>query len=108
MNTLVAGAALALVVAGYPLYELVTSGDLDATSAVIRGAVVVAACAAGITAIVRLALGYEEQGQHQRHSKLNALFSDMEDAMATGTLSDEAAADGGSGEPGAATPSPAD
>ena len=95
MNSLTAGLLLALLVVGFPLYQLVTTGQLDSTSAMVRGGVVAGGCAAGITAIVRLALSWEADAEYQRARKLNSLFSDMEGAMTEGTLKDEDAADEG-------------
>lgn len=89
MNALTGGILLALLVVGMPLYELVTTGQLDTTSALVRGGVVAAGCAAGITAIVKLALGWENAAERDRARKLNSLFSDMEGAMSAGTLKDE-------------------
>jgi hypothetical protein len=89
MNSLVMGAAIAALVAGYPLYQLVTAGDLDATSALVRGGIVAVACTAGVAAIGRLALGYEAEAATSRTRKLDALFSDMEGAVAAGTLKDD-------------------
>jgi hypothetical protein len=89
VNTVTAGALIALLVVGYPLYELVTTGQLDSTSALVRGGVVAGCCAVGITAIVRLALSWEDAAERERVRKLDSLFSDMEGAMAEGTLTAE-------------------
>jgi hypothetical protein len=91
MNALRGGVLFALLVAGAPLYQLVTTGQLDTTSALVRGGIVAAGCAAGITAIVRLALSWENEAARDRTRKLNSLFSDMEGAMVSGTLKDEEA-----------------
>jgi hypothetical protein len=93
MNALTAGAAVALVVVGYPLYQLVTTGSLDATAAVGRWGVVAAGCALGITAIVRLVLSWEADAEHIRRRTLNSLFSEMEDAVSDGTLKSEEGTD---------------
>jgi hypothetical protein len=93
MNALTAGAMVALVVVGYPLYQLVTTGSLDATSAVVRWGVVAAGCALGITAIVRLALSWEADAEHVHRRKLDSLFSEMEDAVSDGTLKSEEGTD---------------
>ena len=89
MNALGAGVLLAVLVAGAPLYQLVTTGQLDATSALVRGGIVAGGCAAGIRAIVRLALDWENAAERDCARKLNSLFSDMEGAMVQGTLKDE-------------------
>lgn len=89
MNALPAGALIALLVVGYPLWELVVSGQLDSTSALVRGTVVAVACTAGITAVVRLALSWESAAQRQQGKELDALYSDLEGAVADGTLTPE-------------------
>jgi hypothetical protein len=61
-----AGAALAALVAGPPLYTLVQAGGLDLVTALQRGAVVAAGCALGATAIARLVSAYEREGDRQR------------------------------------------
>jgi hypothetical protein len=89
MNAVTAGALIALLVVGYPLYQLVTTGNLDATAAVVRGGIVAAGCALGIAAIVRLALSWEADAEHTRRRTLNSLFSEMENAVADGSLKSE-------------------
>lgn len=86
MNTVQAGTAIALAVAGWPLYTLVTNGDLDATTAVLRGAVVAAGCVYGVNLIVRLATRFEAEADIAKKRKLDKLFTDMEGAVAEGTL----------------------
>lgn len=89
MTTAQAGTAIAIAVVGWPLYHMVTSGDMDATTALIRGAVVALACVYGVSLIVRLATRYEADGESARRKKLNQLFTDMEGAVVQGTLSDQ-------------------
>jgi hypothetical protein len=101
MNALAIGVVVALLVVGYPLYELVTTGQLDPTSAVFRGAVVAGLCAAGVSAIVRMALSWENATEQDRAERLNALFTDMEDAKEAGTLKDEDTPPPDPGTPGA-------
>jgi len=101
VNALTAGALLALLVVGYPLYQLVTTGGLDATSALLRGGVVTGACAVGITLIVRMALTWENEAERSKARRMNSLFSSMENAMQDGTLKEEDAARPGAA-PGAA------
>ena len=91
MNNASAGITLAALVAGWPLYELVAGGDLDLTTAVVRGGVVAVGCAIGIGWVVRIASDYEQEIRRDKSRQLNALFSDMEDAMTTGALQDEEA-----------------
>ncbi|HEY6798012.1 MAG TPA: hypothetical protein VI248_25330 [Kineosporiaceae bacterium] len=86
MNALAAGAVIALLVVGYPLYQLVTAGSLDTTSALLRGGVVAVGCALGIAGIVRLALSWETDSRRSRQHQLNTLFTDMEGAVADGVL----------------------
>ena len=102
MNAVTAGVVLAVLVVGYPLYELVTNGELDTSSALMRGALVAGACAAGVAAVVRLALGYEHNEEQKRAHRLNTLFDDMEGAVADGALKE------GEEAGGEAAPSPGD
>jgi len=89
MNAVSAGVLIALLVVGYPLYDLVTTGQLDGTSALLRGAVVAGGCGVGIMAIVHLALSYEDAEHHRRERRMNALFTEMEGAAKVGLLADE-------------------
>jgi hypothetical protein len=98
-----AGTAIALAVAGWPLYRLVTAGDMDASTAVLRGAVVVVACVYGVSQIVGLATRFEAESRAGRKKKLNDLFSDMEGAVAAGTLVDPGTPAPGT-QPGASPP----
>jgi hypothetical protein len=105
VNSLTAGATIAALVAGWPLYQLVTAGSLDATSAVVRGAVVAAGCAAGVTFVMKLATGYEQQARREQTRRLNKLFNEMEGAATDGSLTDpgsagHAAGDGKAGNSG--------
>jgi hypothetical protein len=87
MNSITAGALIAAAVAGWPLYSLVSTGDLDITSALLRGGAVAGGCAIGVTMLVRLAVTYEAQSEAaQRQRKLDTLFTDLDDAAATGGL----------------------
>jgi hypothetical protein len=61
---------------------------MDATTAVLRGAVVVVACIYGVTRIVDMVNRFEAEMQTVRKKRLNALFSDMEGAVVQGTLVD--------------------
>ena len=90
MNSVGTGVVIAVAVAGWPLWTLVTTGGLSADSALLRGGVVAGACAAGVSAVVRLALSYEAQAEASKRRRLDALFSDMEGAVAEGTLKAEA------------------
>jgi hypothetical protein len=108
VNAFTAGVLLALLVAGYPLYELVTSGALDTESALLRGSLVAVACAAGVAGVVRLALGYEEEEERRRERKLDSLFTTMEEAVSDGSLQDEDVAAPATGTVTEATTAPAD
>jgi hypothetical protein len=93
VNSVEAGALIAIAVVGWPLYELVTSGGMDATTAVVRGAIVVAACGYGVSLVVRLASRFEAEAEAERERKLNELYTDMEKAVADGTLTSDATPD---------------
>jgi hypothetical protein len=86
VNTLSVGTGIAVLVAGWPLYQLVTTGGMDATSAVVRGGIVAGGCAFGVSVVVKLALGYEAQAQVQRQRRFDQLYSNIEGAVADGTL----------------------
>lgn len=77
---------IAIAVAGWPLYQLVTSGGMDVTTAVVRGAIVVAACGYGVSLIVRLAWRFEAEAEAERARRLNTLYTDLESAATDGTL----------------------
>jgi hypothetical protein len=89
VNSVEAGAVIAVVVAGWPLYQLVTSGAMDVTTAVLRGAIVVAACGYGVSLIVRLASRFEAEAEAERARRLNTLYTDLESAVVDGTLAPE-------------------
>jgi hypothetical protein len=86
LDAVAAGAVLAAAVAGWPLYSLVTAGSLDGATALFRGAVVAGACAVGVLLVLRLARGYEEAATAARQARLDALYTDMSDAVSSGTL----------------------
>jgi hypothetical protein len=88
MNAVSAGTGIALCVAGWPLYSLVSSGSMDATSALVRGGIVAAGCAFGVSLLLDLAAGYEREAQRTRRRKLTSLFNSMEGAVANGALVD--------------------
>ena len=88
MNSLTVGAAIAICVAGWPLYSLVTTGSLDATSAMLRGGIVAGGCAFGVSLLVNMALGFEREAEAARTHKLTSLFNSMEGAVSEGLLVD--------------------
>lgn len=91
MNSLTAGAAIAVAVAGWPLYSLVTTGSMDATSAVVRGGIVAGGCAFGVSVLVNVALGFERDAETARRRKLTSLFNTMQNAVKDGVLVDNPA-----------------
>lgn len=107
MNSLTVGAAIAVCVAGWPLYSLVTAGSLDAGSALFRGGIVAACCALGVSFLVHLAHSYERQGAVARRQKLTSLFASMQDAVSDGVLADKGAAGKGKDAATARQPPPA-
>jgi hypothetical protein len=88
LSTARAGTLLALAVAGWPLYQLVSTGGLDLTSALLRGIVVAVVCAYGVGMIVRLALRFEAEVEAQRKKRLDSLYTDMQGAVTDGILTD--------------------
>jgi hypothetical protein len=99
-----AGVLLALAVTGWPLYQLVTTGSLDLTTALLRAGVVALVCAYGFTLISRLAHHYEAEVDAERKRKLNELYTEMENAAGEGSLSDETPAGGESPATGQGPP----
>jgi hypothetical protein len=83
---------LTAVIAGPPLYSLVTSGDLDSDNALLKAGIVLVACLLGATYIEGLVKGYERDqvlarrraqiGEQRRgsevHQSLNGLIPDHE------------------------------
>ena len=59
MSPLTVGAAVAAVMAGPPLYSLVENGQLDSTTALVRGLIVAAVCTMGASYIQGLMAEYE-------------------------------------------------
>ena len=105
MNSLTTGAAIAVVVAGWPLYSLVTSGSLDATSAMMRGGIVAGGCAFGVSVLVNVARGFERDAESARRTKLTSLFDTMQNAVSDGVLVDkDSAKDRPAGPPAAPPP----
>ena len=113
MNAVGAGTGIALCVAGWPLYSLVSSGSMDATSALVRGGIVAAGCAFGVSLLLDLADNYEREARRTQRRKLTSLFNSMEGAVANGALVDpdsdpaRAAGTGGPAGPGPSAPPPA-
>ena len=61
MGVLRVGAGLAAVVAGPPLYAMVSAGSMDEETALSRGAVVLAGCALGAWLVARIIGGYRRE-----------------------------------------------
>jgi hypothetical protein len=105
VNSLTAGAAIAVAVAGWPLYSLVTTGSMDATSALVRGGIVAGGCAFGVSVLVNLAVGFERDAETARRRRLTSLFDTMQDAVSDGVLVDkDSAKDRPAGPPAAPPP----
>ena len=87
MNPAGAGAGLALLFAGPPLYAMVQAGDLTWQAALVRWAVVAVVCALGATGIARLALNYEKAQDLPRRERLaeaDRAIADIEALRAAG------------------------
>jgi delta 1-pyrroline-5-carboxylate dehydrogenase len=80
MNALVMGGAVAVVLAGPPLYGMVASGELDGTTAIGRGLLVAGACAGGAAYLLSLVREYEEEIAHKEEQE--ALLVAAEEAEA--------------------------
>jgi hypothetical protein len=61
MSPMVVGAGVATVLAGPPLYALVEAGQMDGSTAILRGLMVALACAVGARYVMRLVDGYEKE-----------------------------------------------
>jgi delta 1-pyrroline-5-carboxylate dehydrogenase len=78
MNSLLVGSAVAVVMAGPPLYALVQAGQLDGTTAVGRGLLVAGVCAGGVSYLLSLVREYEKEGE--RKAKQEALMKALAEA----------------------------
>jgi hypothetical protein len=79
MSPLRAGALLAAVVAGPPLYGLVQDGGLDADTGMLRYGLVALACALGAGWIGSLVRAYEADASRRRRE---ALIEQAQEAVA--------------------------
>ena len=70
MSALRAGALLAAVVAGPPLYRLVQDGGIDADTGLLRYGLVAIACAVGAGWIGSLVRSYEADARRRRREAL--------------------------------------
>jgi anti-sigma factor ChrR (cupin superfamily) len=94
MNVLVVGAAVAAVIAGPTLYGLVQSGQLDSTTAMVRGVLIAGACAGGVALIMRLVQEYthEHEREDERQAKEDALLTVIAEAEEAARRQADAAA----------------
>lgn len=93
------GVGLAVVVAGPPLYTLVSSSQIDLATAVLRGGIVAAGCAFGASLVMRIVRGY------QREHRAAAARQRVEAAVAD-ALRDVGTSSGGDTPEQRTTPSP--
>lgn len=61
MSPLSIGVGLAAVLAGPPLYTLLQRGDIDLTTAMLRGGLVALGCVLGASLVMRIVDGYERE-----------------------------------------------
>jgi hypothetical protein len=81
MNALLVGIAVAVVMAGPPLYGLVQSGELDSTTAIGRGLLVAGLCAGGASYVLSIVRGYEQEGERkEKEEALLAAIAEAEEA----------------------------
>jgi hypothetical protein len=73
MNPMVVGGGVAAVLAGPPLYGLVQAGQMDGSTALLRGLLVAVACAVGTTYVMRIVTSYEQDWE--RKSRIEALIA---------------------------------
>ena len=78
MNAVLVGAAVAVVMAGPPLYNLVQTGQLDGTTAIGRGLLVAGACAGGTSFVLSIIREYEQESE--RKEKRRALMVALAEA----------------------------
>jgi hypothetical protein len=77
------GVLLAVVVAGPPLWAMVSSDQLDGGAALQRWALVAAICSLAASGLAALVRSYEEQAAKQRRERLVQEAQDAIDASAT-------------------------
>jgi len=81
MNPVVVGGAIAAVLAGPPLYSLVQNGQMDGTNALVRGLLVAAVCTVGVTYIMKLMDGYQQEwDRKERRQTLLVAIAEAEEA----------------------------
>jgi hypothetical protein len=72
MNPMALGGGVAAVLAGPPLYGLVQAGQMDGSTALLRGLLVAVVCAVGATYVMRIVTGYEKDWE--RKARIEALL----------------------------------
>jgi hypothetical protein len=65
MNPMVVGGGVAAILAGPPLYGLVQAGQMDGSTAILRGLLVAVACGVGASFVLRIITGYEKEWARQ-------------------------------------------
>lgn len=80
ISPLTVGGAVAVVMAGPPLYGLVQSGEMDGTSALGRGLLVAGACAFGASYVLNLIGRYEKE--EAKNAKQEAFLTAVAEAEA--------------------------
>jgi hypothetical protein len=90
MNPFLIGGAMAAILAGPRLYSMVQSGELDGTSALVRGVLVAAICSIGVMYVLRLVDGYDKEWE--RKTNRANLMAAIAEAEAAKKRQDEAAA----------------
>jgi hypothetical protein len=78
VNPLLVGAGVAALLAGPSLYSLVRSGGLDSTTALGRGLLVAAVCAAGCAFVMNLVKGYEDDWKVKDQEEARKAADDAE------------------------------
>jgi hypothetical protein len=79
VSPLTAGAILAAVIAGPPMWTLVQSGDMEMMTALQRWGLVAGGCAVAVLYLHRLVSGYEKNAA--REARIEALLSTIDEAQ---------------------------
>ncbi len=82
MNPVAVGSAIAALLAGPPLYGLVQTGQMDGTTALLRGLLVAAICSVAVGYVMQLISGYDKDYEKQhRHDQLLDAIAQAEAAQ---------------------------
>jgi H+/gluconate symporter-like permease len=82
MNPVAVGSAVAAVLAGPPLYALVQTGQMDGTTALLRGLLVAAICSVAAGYVLQLIDNYDQdRAKRQRHEQLLTAIAQAEAAQ---------------------------